>query len=120
MSQSQMPGHSRQIILDILRSDGPTAVVDMVERVGISHGNVGRHLSSMESEGLVARRFENSKWRWSIAESAEVRAEPSAYLDPAPAPAETPRVKLIEELLEIERLMIEMSARRAEILEALK
>lgn len=99
-------------------ADGLEEALDIADRLGIDEGTVRRQLKRMESLGEVARRQEGITSYWRLAESAEPQ------LEPAPAhelpPAEPERVKLVEELLEIERMLIDAAQRRAEILEALR
>lgn len=114
--KAKLAGVSRSKILDLL--DGKEmAIADMVEPVGISHGNIGRHLAAMEKEGLVQRRhIDGVNFVWSLADSG---AQPSAPAAVPPARADGGRVSLAEQLVDVERAIAELMARREEIIRSL-
>lgn len=116
MSAARMPGMSQAALLDALES-GPKTQRELSALVGISEMNVGRNLKKLEVEGLVSRRQENNRWLWSLTESAAAESVPTR--DDVEHVAADSRVALVKELLEIETMLTEAIARRAEILAAL-
>jgi DeoR/GlpR family transcriptional regulator of sugar metabolism len=63
------PDRRHELILRALRSDGPTAVVALTEKLGVSQATIRRDLAQLEDEGLL-RRIHGG------AMSAEGRDEP--------------------------------------------
>lgn len=126
MATSYLPGHSRNVILEALPSGVSRSAAELGEIARISKGSAARHLADMESEGLVERsRLHGNKWVWSRALATSPAPEtPHESPELAEPESESVRVKLVEELLEIERVLSEqypmMLARRTEILELLK
>ncbi|MGP4046152.1 DeoR/GlpR family DNA-binding transcription regulator [Streptomyces sp. 2A115] len=50
-----LPDRRHELILRALRSDGPTAVVALTERLGVSQATIRRDLVQLEDEGLLRR-----------------------------------------------------------------
>lgn len=129
--RSHQAGVSRSKILEMLEGRELSSN-ELAELVGISSGNVGRHMVAMESDGLVKRRhIKGTHFAWSLADSG-AHPEPPAgpplsfagaivggearRLQPQ---SESDRVSLAEQLVDVERAIAELVARRAEILRVL-
>lgn len=116
-------GISKQRILDCL-AVGPASINDLSEKVGVTKPNIGKHLADLKRDLRVDRRFDGKGWIWFLPDQQAQVLEPKPEPESGPAPIESERVKLVEELLEIERVLSEqyplMLARRTEILEMLK
>ncbi len=52
---AMVPDRRHEWILRALRSDGPTAVVALAERLGVSQATIRRDLAQLEDEGLLRR-----------------------------------------------------------------
>ncbi len=50
-----LPDRRHELILRALRSDGPTAVVALTEKLGVSQATIRRDLAQLEDEGLLRR-----------------------------------------------------------------
>jgi len=52
-----LPDRRHQLILRALRTDGPTSVVALAEKVGASEATIRRDLAQLEDEGLLKRVY---------------------------------------------------------------
>ena len=126
--RSHQAGVSRSKILEMLEGRELSSS-ELAELVGISSGNVGRHMVAMENDGLVKRRhIKGTHFAWSLADSGAQAAPPAEPLAGAivggearrlQPQSESDRVSLAEQLVDVERAIAELVARRAEILRVL-
>lgn len=131
MSASGLPGETKNSILAIL-ADGPATTGTIAPKCGVTTGSAAKHLANMEQSGEVVREYLKGSWFWSLSGAGgsaaqvvgrEPSYEPQVWIgdESVKRSSEQPdRVRLAEELVEIERMLLEATARRAEILEALK
>ncbi|SEP67629.1 transcriptional regulator, DeoR family [Streptomyces sp. yr375] len=57
MVSGMLPDRRHQLILRVLRTDGPTAVASLAEKVGASQATIRRDLVQLEDEGLLKRVY---------------------------------------------------------------
>ena len=100
--------------------DGLRTAVQIGERLALDASTVRRELHKMAEEGVAELVPNANRYEWHLRESARAplnMSEPQPSTEP---PNDHTRVQLAEELVEIERLLVEMTSRRAEILEKLR
>jgi DeoR/GlpR family transcriptional regulator of sugar metabolism len=57
MVSAMLPDRRHQLILRVLRADGPTTVTSLAEKVGASQATIRRDLVQLEDEGLLKRVY---------------------------------------------------------------
>lgn len=118
--KSGPPGETKKRVREALL-DGSASAAQISARIGVGVGNVRQHLNAMLDEQEAIREFVNGTWIWSLS-VGPVQSRRSEEPEPKPEPeaeSQSDRLKLVEELLEIEKLLVEMQSRRSEILGAL-
>lgn len=116
--RAHQAGVSRSKILEMLEGRELSSN-ELAELVGISSGNVGRHMVAMENDGLVKRRhIKGTHFAWSLADSG-AQAAPPAEPPAIQSRGDDDRVSLAEQLVDVERAISELMSRRTEILRAL-